>query len=395
MKNRKICVVTGSRADYGLLFWLLREIESAADLDLQLVVTGSHLEQRFGRTLKIIEADGFPIAGTVDTLLTGDDPVAVTKSMGTCTSGMADVFNRLSPDILVALGDRVEMLAAATAAMVARIPIAHIHGGEATEGLIDEAVRHSLTKMSHLHFVAAEPYRNRVIQMGEQPDRVFNVGAPGLDNIKNLELLDRKNLSEALCFNLEGPLFLATYHPVTLSNTPPRETVDAFLAALDAFPEARIIVTGVNADPGNNTIDMAINEFAAARPDKVMASTNLGQTNYLSAVMAADVVIGNSSSGIFEAPALRTPTVNIGARQRGRLKASSVIDCEDDRESIVKAITKAISPEFSTVAEITKSLFGEGESSTKICRLLRGASLDNILMKRFFDIPMTQNVTES
>lgn len=388
MKNRKVCVVTGSRADYGLLYWLLRELDSAPDLDLQLIITGAHLEEAFGRTVQIIKADGFPIAGLVDTSLAGDDSVAVAQSMGTCLSGIAAELQRLGPDVMVVTGDRFEMLAAATAALVGRIPLAHIHGGETTEGAFDEAIRHSLTKMSHLHFVAAEPYRDRVVQMGENPNRVFNVGAPGLDNIKKLNLLNREQLSEVLDFDIHGSLFLATYHPETLSDRSQLELVGEFLSAIEAFPQSKVVITGVNSDPGNRAISQAIHEFSGTRSDKILVTNNLGQVNYLSAMQAADVVIGNSSSGIFEAPALKKPSVNIGDRQKGRLRATSVIDCRNEHDDIVDAITKALSADFKKIAAKTSSLFGDGGSSTKIYKCLRDTPLEDVLMKSFFDIPL-------
>ena len=387
MAERKICVVTGTRADYGLLYWLMKEIDTDPALCLQLVVTGAHLEPRFGHTVDVIEADGFEIAARVPINLTDDSAVGVATSMGLALSGISKAITDLRPDIVVVLGDRFEILSAAEAAMLCRIPIAHIHGGEATEGLIDEPIRHAITKMSHLHFATADPYRRRIIQMGEQPDSVFTVGAPGLDNIDRLALLDRKALGANLNLPLEQGYFLVTYHPVTLSGDNPGEAVATLIKALDRFPEKKIILTGVNADPGNSGIDRLFSSYARNNSARVHSAVSLGQIRYLSAMKHADVIVGNSSSGLIEAPAFGVPTVNIGDRQRGRLKADSVIDCTGNEAAIAEALTKALSPNHRKIAASAVNPYGTPGASAIIKDTLRDVELhEGMLMKRFFDM---------
>ncbi|WP_206810937.1 UDP-N-acetylglucosamine 2-epimerase [Paradesulfitobacterium ferrireducens] len=385
-KARKICVVTGSRAEYGLLFWLLREIQQDHDLELQLVVTGMHLAPEFGLTYRIIEEDGFCIEEKVDMLLSSDTPVGIAKSLGLGTISFADVFDRLKPDILVLLGDRYEILAAAQAALIANIPIAHLHGGEATEGAIDEAIRHSITKMSHLHFVAAEPYRKRVIQLGENPDRVINVGALGLDNIERLKLLERNEFEKSIQFKLGRVNFLVTYHPVTLGNHNPKYAIDQLLGALDDFPDAKVIFTRPNSDTNGRIIAQTIDEYAIKHPERVKVFTSLGQTKYLSAIKLTDVLIGNSSSGLIEVPVLGKPTVNLGDRQRGRLKTESVIDCQETKEEISASIRKALSPEFKILAKNVVSPYGKGGASVRIKEFLKDVELEGIIIKQFYDL---------
>ncbi len=385
MKKRKICVVTGTRAEYGLLYWLMKEIQADEDLELQIIATGAHLSPEFGLTYKVIEADGFEINEKVEMLLSSDTPVGIAKSIGLATIGFADTFQRLKPDILVLLGDRFEILAAAQAAMVARIPIAHLHGGELTEGLIDEAIRHSVTKMAHLHFVANEIYRQRVIQLGEQPNRVFNYGAPGLDNINRLKLLDKKELEIALDFKLNPLVFLVTYHSVTLYDNS-EHSILHLLRALDQFPDASIIFTKPNADTDGRILIEMMDEYVENHSDRVRAFTSLGQTLYLSAIKNADVVIGNSSSGLIEVPAFKKATVNIGDRQKGRLKASSVIDCEENEMHITEAIYKALSPEFQDSLCNVYSPYGEGNASRRIKEQLKAVNLDRITIKEFYDL---------
>ncbi len=386
MKKRKICIVTGSRAEYGLLFWLMKEIQNDPALQLQIIATGMHLSPEFGLTYKQIEEDGFAIDEKVEMLLSSDTPVGIAKSVGLGVIGFADALDRLKPDILVVLGDRFEILAAAQAAMIARRPIAHIHGGEITEGAIDEAIRHAITKMSHFHFTAAAPYRNRVIQLGEAPERVLNYGAPGLDNVKKLKLLNRSTFEKAIDFQLGNPTFLITYHPVTLSDISPETAFQELLNALKQFPEAKIIFTKANADTAGRIINDIIDKFTEKHPNRVKAFTSMGQLLYLSAIKNADVVIGNSSSGIAEAPSFHKPTVNIGKRQQGRLKADSVIDCDEKERAIVTAIKKALSPEFKDVLTKTINPYGSGNASAKIKDHLKKVSLQNILMKKFYDV---------
>ncbi len=386
MAKRKICVVTGTRAEYGLLYWLMKEVQNDLDLELQIIVTGMHLSPEFGLTYKVIEDDGFVIDAKVEMLLSSDSPVGIAKSIGLGVSGFADAFEWLKPDILVLLGDRYEILAAAQAAMVARIPIAHIHGGEATEGLIDEAIRHCITKMAHLHFVAAEPYRKRVVQMGENPQRVINFGAPGLDNIFKLKLLNRQEFEESIDFQLGDLNFLVTYHPVTLSSYGPQKAMQALFSALDNFPEAKIIITKPNSDTEGRVIFQMIDDYAAKQPDRIAAFISLGQLRYLSAITHVDVVIGNSSSGLVEVPALNKPTVNLGDRQKGRLKARSVIDCKETPVAITTAIQKALSPEFQRSLPDVVSLYGAGNVSFRIKECLKNMALDGIIIKKFYDM---------
>jgi UDP-N-acetylglucosamine 2-epimerase (non-hydrolysing)/GDP/UDP-N,N'-diacetylbacillosamine 2-epimerase (hydrolysing) len=381
---RKICVVTGTRAEYGLLYWLMKEIQADRDLQLQLIVTGMHLSPEFGLTYRTIEEDGFAIDAKVEMLLSSDTPVGIAKSIGLGVIGFADALERLKPDVLVLLGDRYEVLAAAQAALVARISVAHIHGGETTEGAIDESIRHSITKMSHLHFVAAEPYRTRVIQLGEHPDTVFNVGALGIENIKRLQLLDKIKLEQSINFELGTTCFLVTYHPATLGATTPQIAMQALLNALDMFPNAKIIFTKPNSDTNGRIMGQMIDEYALHNKGRVAVFTSMGQVRYLSALKLVDAVIGNSSSGIIEAPACNIPTVNIGDRQSGRLKASSIIDCLETTASIVAAINKALSHSFRDEIKRGVSPYGYGESALHIKDSLKQANLS--CTKRFYDL---------
>jgi len=390
MSRRTICVVTGTRADYGLLYWLLRELQDDSRIELQVIVTGMHLSPEFGLTGQTVANDGFPIAASVDLLLSSNSSVGVTKSVGVGVIGFADALHRLRPDLLVVLGDRFEILAAAQAALLARIPIAHLHGGETTEGAMDEAIRHAVTKMAQLHFVSAEPYRRRVIQMGEQPSHVWTVGALGLDNIRRLTLLDRDALSRDLGVSLDGPLFLLTYHPVTLASGDACVPLRELFRALDTFPHARILMTKANADESGTLVNAEIDAYAALHPDRVIVRTSLGQLRYLSAMALADVVIGNSSSGIIEAPALRRPTVNVGPRQRGRLRAPSIIDTDERAEDIAAGIQRALSPAFLSALPAGWSVYGDGTACRRIAEVLASVPLDRILMKRFYDLPLPE-----
>ncbi|NPV89928.1 MAG: UDP-N-acetylglucosamine 2-epimerase (hydrolyzing) [Firmicutes bacterium] len=391
MPKRKICVITGSRAEYGLLYWLMREIEQDPELRLQLIVTGAHLSPEYGLSCRDVEDDGFCIDDRLEILLSSDTPAGVTKSLGLAVIGFADAFQRLRPDILVLLGDRYEIMAAAQAALLANIPIAHISGGETTEGVIDEAIRHSITKMAHLHFVAAERYRRRVIQLGENPERVFNFGDPALDSIKRLGLLGREELEERLAFRLGRLNFLVTYHPVTLYSGCINST-NELLTALDSFPDARIIITAPNADTAGLGMKRVMEQYAGDREGRVLYRTNLGQLIYLSAMKHCSVVIGNSSSGIVEAPAMKTATVNIGPRQEGRLKAASIIDCRENRDDIIAAINRAVSDEFQSGLADVESLYGECDASYRIKQQLKAIDLRGILRKRFYDIDLPDRI---
>lgn len=384
-KKRTICVATGSRADYGLLRSLLAAIQADIDLNLQVIATGMHLSPEFGLTIQQIETDGFSVNARVDMLLSADSSVATAKSMGLGVMGFADALARLSPDILVVLGDRFEILAAAQVALVMRIPLAHIHGGETSEGAFDEGIRHALSKMAMWHFVAAEPYRKRVVQMGEAPDRVFNVGAPGLDLLEDMAWLDRPALQASLQVELGSPLFLVTYHPATLGEQDASVPMAELLSALERFPQASMVFTYPNADTGGRRLIEMIDHFVAQAPARRHAFVSLGQQRYLSLMKLADVVIGNSSSGLTEAPALKRATVNVGDRQKGRLKASSVIDALEQRDDIERAVKQAQSDEFVRTLAQTQSLYGQGRAGWQIKEQLK--TLPLAVQKAFFDIP--------
>jgi len=383
---RRICVVTGSRADYGHLYWLLREIADDPELTLQLVATGSHLSPVHGHTVDRIEADGFPIAARVEMLVAGDTGTAVAKSLGLGVMGLAEAFDRLDPHVIVLLGDRFETLAAASAALMLRRPIAHLHGGEATGGLTDEAIRHGITKMAHLHFAAAEAYARRIAQMGEDPVHIYDHGAPGLDHVTRTPLPDREEIERRLSFTLAAPTFLVTYHPVTLDPAATGREIEALLGALDRFPDARMVFTGVNPDQEHSVVARQLTAFVDRRPDRAIARASLGQVLYLGLMRVADVVVGNSSSGVIEAPAMGVPTVNVGDRQSGRLRAASVIDCPGTTESIEAAIKRALDPAFRGKAEAGESPYGRGNASRRIKDTLKAVPLDGILMKTFQDL---------
>lgn len=383
--SRKIGVITGSRAEYGLLRWVMQGIKEDSGLTLQVIATGMHLSPEFGLTYREIEQDGFRIDRKVESLLSSDTAPGITKSIGIGMIGFADALDELQPDLLVMLGDRFELLPAATAALVARIPIAHIHGGETTEGSFDEAIRHSITKMSHLHFVAAEEYRRRVIQLGEAPERVFMVGGVGIDNIHRLPLLGRTALEEAIGFRFGSKNLLVTFHPVTLEHATAIGQMQELLKALAELPDANIIFTSPNADTDGHALIPMIQNFVAQHRNSVVFKS-LGQLRYLSCLQYVDGVIGNSSSGLLEAPTFKKGTINIGSRQAGRLKACSVIDCEPDRAAIAAALKRLYSAEFQRSLADVQNPYGEGGASTKIVEQLGRVSLDGLIQKTFFDI---------
>jgi UDP-hydrolysing UDP-N-acetyl-D-glucosamine 2-epimerase len=382
---RKICVFTGTRAEYGLLYWLMKNIQTSATLELQVIVSGMHLSPEFGETWKQIEQDGFVIDAKVEMVLSSDTVVGVTKSMGLGLIGFAEALDRLKPDVLVVLGDRYEALAVAQAAMIARIPIAHVHGGESTEGLIDEAIRHSITKMSHLHFVAAEEYKRRVIQLGENPKNVWVVGAAGLDNIAKLPQLTKVQIESDLGLELKSPVYLVTYHPVTLREEDSSRAMRCLLSVLDET-NGTIIITGANADTGGSALRNEAKRFAATRSNRVALVESLGVMRYLSLMRHADVVVGNSSSGLLEAPAIGTPTIDIGERQSGRLRAQSVIHCSEDEKDIRDAVARARSDEHRKIAAQRQTAYGTPGAADRIASVLASCTLKDILQKRFFDI---------
>ena len=382
---KKICVVTGSRSEYGLLRWVMEGIRKSPNLELQVVVTGMHLSPEFSLTYYEIEKDGFQIDRKVEMLLSSDTPVGISKSMGLGTIGFADALDDLNPDLMLFLGDRYEIFAAASAAMFASIPIAHIHGGEVTEGAFDEAIRHSITKMAHLHFVAADEYRRRVIQMGEYPDRVFLVGGLGIDNIHKLKLLNKEELEESIDFKLSKKNLLVTFHPVTLEGNASAQQMKELLDALAILENVHLIFTMPNSDTYGRILFRLINDFVDLYPN-AKVFTSLGQLRYLSCIKYVDGVVGNSSSGLTEVPSLKKGTINIGERQMGRLKAESVIDCEPKKTSISNAIRTLYSPEFQNKLTTVKNPYGSGGASELILKKLESYDEVNLLKKKFYDL---------
>tara|TARA_Y100000588_G_scaffold309480_1_gene334518 strand:+ start:2767 stop:3930 length:1164 start_codon:yes stop_codon:yes gene_type:complete len=382
---KKICVVTGSRADYGLLRWIMEDIKKSNKLKLQLVVTGMHLSPEFGYTYREIESDQFHIDKKLEILISSDTPNGVTKSMGLAMISFADAIEELDPDLVLLLGDRFEIFCAASAAMVACVPIAHLHGGEVTEGAIDESIRHSITKMSNLHFVATETYRNRVIQLGEHPDNVFHVGSVGVDGLLKLNLLNRSELEGVLGFPLGGKNLLVTFHPVTRDKKSSIQQMEELLAALSNLSDTQLIFTMPNADVDGRTLSGRISDFVENNSNACVFSS-LGQLRYLSCVKHVDGVVGNSSSGIIEVPALKKGTVNIGNRQHGRVKAKSVIDCEPTRESIYQAIQVLYSDQFKRKLDNLHNPYGVGGASQLVVQTLESLPLKPSVKKSFYDL---------
>lgn len=385
--SRRICVVTGSRAEYGLLRWVIDGIAQSPALELQLVATGMHLSPEFGLTYREIEGDGHSLDAKVEMLLSSDSAAGVAKSIGLGLIGFADIFERLRPDMLLLLGDRFEILAAASAALVARIPIAHLHGGETTEGAFDESIRHAVTKMSHLHFVAAAPYRQRVIQLGEHPDRVHLVGGLGVDSIRRVSLLGRAELEASLDFAFGARNLLVTFHPATLEDQGAEQQMDELLSALDALRDTHLIITLPNADNGGRAIIRRIEAFVASHPN-ARAYASLGQQRYLSCLKQVDAVVGNSSSGLVEAPSMGIGTINIGDRQRGRLRAASVIDCKPERGDILRAIETSYSAAFRATLAAVVNPYGDGGASERIVQVLEAANLSDMVKKSFHDLSL-------
>lgn len=384
---RKIAVFSGTRAEYGLLYWLLKDIQSDDFLQLQLIVSGMHLSCDFDQTVRYIEQDGFEIAEKIEMLMSSDSDIGVAKSIGLGTIGYADALGRLEPDILVVLGDRFEALAVAQTALVMKIPILHIHGGEKTEGAYDDAIRHAITKFSYFHATSNEVHRNRVIQLGEDPERVWNVGAIGLDHVSRSEMMSREELVRSLNFDLGDNFFLVTYHPVTLAEEPPEDAFGALLEALDSFPSHKVILTYPNADGGGRKIMDMLKGYAVNHQSRVLAIASLGQQRYLSAIKHCRAVIGNSSSGIIEAPSFERPTVNIGMRQKGREAARSVIHCEPNSISIRDTIAKAISPDFQQFVTTVENPYGQGSASRQIVDILKYQNPS--LLKGFKDLEIS------
>jgi GDP/UDP-N,N'-diacetylbacillosamine 2-epimerase (hydrolysing) len=384
--KRRICVITGSRAEYGLLYWLMKEIQESNELDLQIVVTGMHLSPEFGLTYKEIEKDGFFINKKVEMILSADTPSAITKSTGLGMIGFADALLELQPDIVVVLGDRFEIFAASFSTMIARIPIAHIGGGETTVGAFDEAIRHSITKMAFLHFVATDVYRNRVLQLGEEPERVFNVGGMGVDCIMKTRLLGKEQLEKELDFTFGPKNLLVTFHPVTLEKRTSSDQFTELLAALETLDDTHIIFTAPNADTDGRVIKTLIDDFVSKHPRGSIAFTSMGQVNFLSTLQYIDAVVGNSSSGLAEAPSFKIGTINIGDRQKGRVIAKSVISCLPEKDSIVNAMKKLYSDAFQKLLNTFINPYGKVGASEKIIAILKKYQIENNIKKTFYDV---------
>lgn len=385
---RKICVVTGTRAEYGLLCRLMRLIQKSSDTQLQVIVTNMHLSPKYGNTYQEIEKDGFTIDCKIPIIDKNapDNAVTTVKSMATALTGFAEAYVELKPDMVVVLGDRYEILAAAEAALIERVPIAHLHGGEVTEGAYDDAIRHSITKMSHLHFTSTEEYRKRVIQLGEQPDRVFYVGAPGVENIKKFPLMSKEEVEESVNFRLDENTILVTYHPVTLGEHTAEKDIKEFIGALEERKDLRIFFTMPNSDTGSQAIVDAINEFVANNTDRAIAYKSLGIKRYLSVMKYAGAVVGNSSSGLLEVPSFGIPTLNIGDRQKGRMAADSVYNCETDKDSILKGLDMIMSPAFKKKATETQNPYEKANTSEEIFKVISTYPLDKLKQKHFYNL---------
>lgn len=384
---RKLCVVTGTRAEYGLLSRLMQMIKDSEQTELQIIATNMHLSPKYGNTYQEIEKDGFNIDKKIPILEEGKDTAKDTVlSMSKALAGFAEAYDELKPDMVVVLGDRYEILAAATTALIERIPIAHIHGGEITEGAYDDAIRHSITKMSHLHFTSTEQYRKRVIQLGEQPDRVFYVGALGVENIKKFPLLNKKEIEQDVKFKLDENTILVTYHPVTLGEHTAEQDIKEFIAALEERKDLRVFFTMPNSDTGAQAIVDAINDFVEKNGDRAVAYKSLGIRRYLSVMKYAGAVVGNSSSGLIEVPSFGIPTLNIGDRQKGRISASSVYDCETDKKSILKGLDFIMSPAFKKNAAQSHNPYDKRGTAEAIFDVISKYPLEELKQKHFYDI---------
>lgn len=383
----KLCVVTGTRAEFGLIKPLIDKINNDKELELQLVVTGAHLSPEFGLTFREIEKESYAITEKVEILLSSDTSVGITKSMGLALIGFGEVFERLEPDFIIIPGDRYEMLSVSIAAVISNIPVIHLNGGETTEGAVDEYIRHSITKQSFLHFTSANENQKRVIQLGEHPDRVFNVGSLGVEVIKNTKMLSRSELEESIKFDLSKPYTLCTFHPTTLENATAKEQFLELLKAFAVVKDNNIIFTKANADKDGRIINRLIDQFVKENPDRAISFTSLGQIRYLSAMKHCDFVIGNSSSGITEAPSFKVPTINIGDRQRGRVQAKSIVNCAPKCEEIIKAMNKVNSLGFKKEILSTVSPYGDGIVSEKIIKIIKKMvrNKDIDLKKKFYD----------
>lgn len=385
---RKICVVTGTRAEYGLLSRLMRMIKESNNTQLQVVATNMHLSPKYGNTYKEIEADGFVIDRRVPIIdeTAPNDSHSTVLEMSRALSGFADAYSELKPDLLVVLGDRYEILAAAAAALIMRIPIAHISGGDVTEGAFDDAIRHSITKMSQLHFPSTEEYRKRVIQLGEQPDRVFNVGALGVENIKKMPLMGKEEIEKEIDFKINNNTILVTYHPVTLGNRTAKDDIEDFVSALEERKDVQVIFTMPNSDTGGQFIVDAINDFVAKNPERSKAYKSLGVVRYLSVMSQVAAVVGNSSSGLVEVPSFGIPTLNIGDRQKGRLAADSVYNCAPDKTAVLNGLDMVLSPAFRKKAAETHNPYEKENTAQTIYDVISTYPLEQLNQKHFYDI---------
>jgi len=386
MAKKRICIITGTRAEFGLLYWLIKGIKEDVALDLQLIATGMHLSPEFGLTYKEIENAGFQIDYKVDMLLSGDTPSSISKSTGLGIIGFADAFESLKPDSIIVLGDRFELLAAGAAALFANIPIVHIHGGETTIGAFDEAIRHSITKMAVLHFVATDNYKKRVIQLGENPERVFNVGGIGIENIRRLELLSKDSLEKRINFSFGPKNLLITYHPVTKESKTSRNAFSDLLLCFEGLKDTKLIFTKANSDTDGRIINQMIDEFVEKNPNNSIAFTSMGQLKYLSTMQFVDAVVGNSSSGILEAPSFGIGTINIGDRQKGRIMSDSIISCNADKKSIMDAFVRLYSQDFKELLKKSSNPYDGGLASAKIIETLKEIDCSKYLKKEFFDL---------
>lgn len=388
MGKRKICVVTGTRAEYGLLSRLMRMIKESDKAQLQVVVTNMHLSPKYGNTYKEIEADGFVIDKRVPIIdeTAPNDSHSTVLEMSRALSGLADAYNELKPEMVVVLGDRYEILAAAAAALIMRIPIAHISGGDVTEGAFDDAIRHSITKMSQLHFPSTEEYRKRVIQLGEQPDRVFNVGALGVENIKKMPLMGKEEIEKEIDFKINNNTILVTYHPVTLGNRTAKDDIEDFVSALEERKDVQVIFTMPNSDTGGQFIVDAINDFVAKNPERSKAYKSLGVVRYLSVMRQVAAVVGNSSSGLVEVPSFGIPTLNIGDRQKGRLAADSVYNCAPDKTAVLNGLDMVLSPAFRKKAAETHNPYEKENTAQTIYDVISTYPLEQLNQKHFYDL---------
>lgn len=385
--RRRVCFVTATRAEYGLLRPLMQWVGAEVSLERQVIVTGAHLSSDFGSTWRPIEADGIAIDEKVEILNSSDSAAGVSHSMGMALMGIGSALERLRPHLLVLLGDRYEMVSAASAAMVHNVPVAHIHGGEVTEGAIDDGFRHAITKMAHLHFTSTASYRHRVIQLGEHPDRVFDVGAIGLDSVHGVPLIDRASLSASLGADLSGPFFLVTYHPETVDANDPSHELDVLMHALLGIEGHKVLVTGANADVGGRQINERLAWWQAAHPERIVFCASLGQQRYLSAMKMAQAVVGNSSSGIIEAPSMHVPTIDIGRRQHGRVRAASVLNVPMVEEDVRQALRQVTGAPFRAGLGTVSNPYGNGGTTERIGRVIV-AQLEQGLSfrKSFFDL---------